>query len=194
MNRAFRSLLRLPTTCHYVARSYPDTLKTGYLIMSYVTDGAMPTKSWAAHRHDGAGRSNLFHGLTRIMLSLGKSRLPRIVSFTLDNSGIISLTNHPLTLRLQALENDGTDTGISRDYTYSAVDQYLFDFLNCHNSRIYQQPNSVHHQDDGRQQFAALTMMRAIIPHFVDRNLPHGPFIFTLTDMHQSNIFGILPR
>lgn len=32
-------------------------------------------------------------------------------------------------------------------------------------------------------------MMRAIISHFVDRNLRHGPFIFTLTDMHQSNIF-----
>ncbi|OBT76714.1 hypothetical protein VF21_03925 [Pseudogymnoascus sp. 05NY08] len=157
--------------------------------MSYVTDGAMLSRSWEAQRHDSDKRSNLFHGLARIMLSLGKPRLPRIGSFTLDNSGIISLTNRPLTLRLQALENEGINTDMSSDYTYSAVDQYLLDFLNCHNNRIYQQPNSVHHQDDGRQQLAALTMMRAILPHFVDRNLRHGPFIFTLTDMHQSNIF-----
>lgn len=61
--------------------------------MSYVTDGAMLSKSWAAHRHDGARRSNLYHGLARIILSLGKTRLPRISSFALDNHGIISLTN-----------------------------------------------------------------------------------------------------
>lgn len=189
MNKAFRSLLRLPTTCHYVGRSYPDTLKMGYLIMSYVTNGAMLSKTWGEHRHDSNRRSNLFHGLARIMLSLGKPRLPRIGSFTLDNSGVISLTNRPLTLRLQALENEGISTDISRDYTYSAVDQYLLDFLNCHNNRIYQQPNSIHSENDARQQVAALTMMRSIIPHFVDRNLRHGPFIFTLTDMHQSNIF-----
>ncbi|KFZ24267.1 hypothetical protein V502_01259 [Pseudogymnoascus sp. VKM F-4520 (FW-2644)] len=189
VNRAFRSLLSLPTPSHYVGRSYPDTLNTGYLIMSYVTDGTMLSQSWQAHRHNSDKRSNLFHGLARIMFSLGKPRLPRIGSFTLDNRGIISLTNRPLTLRLQALENEGIDTDIRMDYTYSAVDLYLLDFLNCHNNRIYQQPNSVHNQDDGQQQVAALTMMKAVIRHFVNRDLRHGPFIFTLTDMHQSNIF-----
>ena len=157
--------------------------------MNYVTDGAMLSKSWGEHRHDSSRRSNLFHGLARIVLSLGKPRLPRIGSFTLDNRGIISLTNRPLTLRLQALENEGIGTDISRDYTYSAVDLYLLDFLKCHNNRIYQQPNSVHDQDDGQQQVAALTMMKALIRHFVNRDLRHGQFIFTLTDMHQSNIF-----
>lgn len=95
VSRTLRSLLSLPTPGRYVGRNYPDTLKTGYIIMSYVTDGAMLSKSWGVHRHDSSRRSNLFHGLARIMLSLGKPRLPRIGSFTLDNSGIISLTNRP---------------------------------------------------------------------------------------------------
>jgi hypothetical protein len=182
-------MLRLPTPGHYIGRHYPDTLKTGYLILSYVTNGTMLSRSWETHRHDLDRRVNLFHGLARIMLSLGKPRLPRIGSFTLDNCGIISLTNRPLTLRLQALENEGIETGISRDYTYAAVDQYLLDLLNCRNNRIYQQPNSIHSENDGRQQMASLTMMRATIGHFVDRDLRHGPFVFTLTDLHQSNIF-----
>lgn len=32
-------------------------------------------------------------------------------------------------------------------------------------------------------------MMRAILPQFISRDYRHGPFVFTLTDLHQSNIF-----
>lgn len=37
---------------------------------------------------------------------------------------------------------------------------------------------------------AVITGTRAVLPHFVDRNLRNGPFLFTLTDIHQSNIFS----
>ncbi len=36
---------------------------------------------------------------------------------------------------------------------------------------------------------AVITGMRAVLPQFVERGLRDGPFLFTLTDMHQSNIF-----
>lgn len=58
-----------------------------------------------------------------------------------------------------------------------------------HDNRIHHQPNSIHDEDDGYQQLAALTMMRAILPQFISRDYRHGPFVFTLTDLHQSNIF-----
>jgi len=35
---------------------------------------------------------------------------------------------------------------------------------------------------------AALAIMRALLPNFVRRDLRHGPFVFSLTDLHQSNI------
>lgn len=31
--------------------------------------------------------------------------------------------------------------------------------------------------------------MRALVPRFANRDLRHGPFVLTLTDLHQSNIF-----
>ncbi|RMZ83727.1 hypothetical protein DV738_g954, partial [Chaetothyriales sp. CBS 135597] len=36
---------------------------------------------------------------------------------------------------------------------------------------------------------AALTTMRAIFPNFFRPELRRGPFVYTLTDLHQSNIF-----
>jgi len=47
----------------------------------------------------------------------------------------------------------------------------------------------MHNTVDGQQQFSALTMMRALLPHFTDRSLRHGPFVLMFTDLHQSNIF-----
>jgi len=85
--------------------------------------------------------------------------------------------------------NKGIPSAITRSTTYSTVDLYLFDLLMCHNNRIHYQLNSIHNQDDGNQQLVALTMMRAILPHFIRRNYCHRPFVFTLTDLHQSNIF-----
>ena len=36
---------------------------------------------------------------------------------------------------------------------------------------------------------AAITGLRAVLPHFINRDLRGGPFLFTLTDIHQSNIY-----
>jgi hypothetical protein len=172
-----------------VSRQHFSALKTGYIIISYVTNGTMLSNSWKTLRHDKARRSNLFHSLARITLSLNQFPLPCIGSLTVDNRGVISLTNRPLTLRLQALENEGIPTGINRNSTYSATDLYLLDLLRCHDNRIHYQPNSIHNEDDGRQQLAALTIMRATLHHFTDRQYRQGPFFLWLTDGHQSNIF-----
>ncbi|KAI9849280.1 MAG: hypothetical protein M1837_004739 [Sclerophora amabilis] len=123
------------------------------------------------------------------MLSLARVPLPRIGSFTINDEGVLSLINRPLTLRLQALENEGIPTYMDKNLTYSTMDSYLLDLLAYHDSRLLHQPNSIYDEDDCRQQMAVLSIMRSIVRNFVDSSLRHGPFFISLTDIHQSNIF-----
>jgi hypothetical protein len=123
------------------------------------------------------------------MLTLGKVPLPRIGSFTMDNEGVISLTNRPLRFQLHQLENEGIPTAVCRGTTYVTTESYLFDVLACHDSHLVHQLNAVNDEDDCRSQMAALATMRAVLPRFIRQDLRRGPFILTLTDLHQSNIF-----
>lgn len=149
----------------------------------------MLSESWEEKRQDKGQRTNLFRDLSRIILSLGRIPLARIGSFTLDNAGVLSLSNRPLTLRLQELENRAIPINISRGDTYTAVEPYVLDLLAYHESRLRYQPNSINDGPDCRGQMAAITGMRAVLPHFIDRDLRNGPFLFTLTDIRQCNIF-----
>jgi hypothetical protein len=149
----------------------------------------MLSESWKEHNGDQTRRSNLFRNLSRIMLSVTRLPLPRIGSWTMDNRGIISLTNRPLTFHLDQIENQNIPTDIPRDHTYTSADTYMADLLACHDQRMRHQPNSIHTEGDGQDQLAALTMMRALLPKFTDRRVREGPFAMALTDLHQSNIF-----
>ena len=189
--RQLRSWFRSPPLCSYIYRYQPYSLQPGYLLIEYIEEenGVMLSKSWEEKRKDKSRRINLFKGLSRIMLSLGRRSLPRIGSFTLDDEGVLSLTNRPLTLRLQDLENSGIPVNIARNDTYAAVEPYILDLLAYHDSRLRYQPNSSLDESDCRAQMAVITGMRAILHHFIDRDLRDGPFLFTLTDLHPSNIF-----
>lgn len=173
----------------YFAHPRRTLAEVGYLVIEHVAEGKMLSETWKERRGDQDRRVNLFQDLSRILLSLAKLPLPRIGSWTMDNQGILSLSNRPLTFQLQHSENLNIPTGIPRDLTYTSVEPYFLDLLACHNSRIQHQPNSIHHQSDGEAQLAALTTMRALLPKFTSRQLRGGPFVFTLTDLHPSNIF-----
>ncbi|KAH8432430.1 uncharacterized protein LDX57_010066 [Aspergillus melleus] len=136
---------------------------------------------------DSTRRENLFGDLAKIMLSLNQKPLSHIGSLTFDNR-TVHLKNRPLTLRLQALENEGIPT-FPRETTYTSVEPYILDLLHCHNNRIRHQPNAIHNVKDGQEQLAALTMMHGLLHRFVSRKYRNGPFVLTLTDLHPSNIF-----
>lgn len=152
-------------------------------------DNNMLSDTWDEERHDKVRRGNLFRDLSKIIISLSRIPLPRIGSFTIDDQGIISLTNRPLTLRLQELENEGIPIEITRQDTYTAVEPYVQDLLSYHDSRLLHSPNAANDAFDARSQMAAISGMRAVMPQFLERSLRHGPFVFSLTDVHQSNIF-----
>ncbi|PYH92100.1 hypothetical protein BO71DRAFT_411241 [Aspergillus ellipticus CBS 707.79] len=187
--RTIRSWLGSPISCPYVGLQPFSALTTGYMIISFVENGRMLSDTWATHLlEDKSRRQTLFSDLSHIMVSLNRVRLPQIGSLTLNNDGFLSLTNRPLTLRLQTFENEGIPT-IPRDSTYQSVEPYILDLLQCHDNRIYHQPNAIHDTNDGQEQFAALTMMRGLLHQFVSRQYRNGPFGLTLTDLHPSNIF-----
>jgi hypothetical protein len=87
------------------------------------------------------------------------------------------------------LENEGIPSGIPRHRTYAAVESYLSDLLSLQDSKIRNQPNAVHNQEDGKMQLAALTALRATMHHFIRPEFRNGPFFYALTDLHQQNIF-----
>jgi hypothetical protein len=137
--------LGYPFPCQYVGRKSPCTLSVGYLVLEYVegTTGKMLSETWESLRQDKDRRANLFRDLSDIILSLLQNPLPRIGSLTIDDRGILSLTNRPLTLRLQDFENQGMLTDIERGLTYSTTEAYILDLLRMHDNRIRYQPNSV---------------------------------------------------
>ncbi|KAJ5781828.1 uncharacterized protein N7518_010311 [Penicillium psychrosexuale] len=187
--QTMRSWVGFPKTCPYIGFMAKNVLKTGYMIISFVRNGQMLSNTWADHLlSDKIRRQTLFGDIANIMLSLNRVKLPRIGSLTLDDDGLIELKNRPLTLRLQTFENEGIPT-IPRNSTYQSVEPYILDLLQLHDNRIHHQPNAIHNLKDGQEQFAALTMMRALLPQFISRQYRDGPFGLTLTDLHASNIF-----
>lgn len=134
-------------------------------------------------------RNNLFRDLSRIILNTSRVPLPRIGSFIIDNDGFLRLTNRPLSIEIQQLENENIPTDIRRDYTYSTADSYVTDILGFHDNRFRYQPNSVNNLGDCAYQLSVLTAMRSIFQSIFNRGFRRGPFVFVFTDLHQSNIF-----
>ncbi|EFQ97991.1 hypothetical protein MGYG_01027 [Nannizzia gypsea CBS 118893] len=167
------------------------TANFGYILIEYIeiNQGTMLSDTWFKHSTNTALRATLFRSLARIMLSFYRIPLPHIGSFTIDNNGLISLSNRPLTLEIQELENEEIPIDIQRHYTYSTTDSYITDIVGIHDSRLIHQPNAINNPSDYINQVTTLTGMRISIPLFFRRDLRRGPFIFSLTDLHQSNLF-----
>lgn len=108
----------------------------GYLLVDFVEDGRMLSETWDTLQEDRNKRMALFRDVSRMMLSLAQVQFPRIGSLTIDNHGVVTLTNRPLTLQLHQLENQGIQTSIPRALTYDTSDTYLLDLLACHDNRI----------------------------------------------------------
>lgn len=168
-----------------------NALSTGYLLVEFVENakGRMLSSTWPERHQNPQYRHNFFRDLSRILLSLTRTSLPVIGSFIIDNDGYLRLTNRPLSLEIQDLENDHIPSGMPRGHTYSTVESYVVDLLRLHSSRLRHQANAVNNMSDYIYQASALTAMQAAFPSFFTRELSRGPFTFTLTDLHQSNIF-----
>lgn len=152
----------------------------GYLLIEYIEEeqGGMLSNTWPEKQHDIRLRTNFFRDLSRILLSVTGIPLPKISSFVIDHDGFLRLTNRPLSLEIQDLENEEIPTNIPRDYTYSTVDSYIADILRIHDSRLRHQPNAINDTGDYIYQTSALAAMRTVYPSFFQPRAPTWPFCF----------------
>ncbi|KAK2767839.1 hypothetical protein FQN54_004000 [Arachnomyces sp. PD_36] len=167
-----------------------DGGSTGYMLIEYIEDieSKKLSSTWFEKHENDKLRCNFFRGLSRKLLTITQTRLPRIGSFIIDNYGYLQLTNRPLTLEIEKLENQEIPTNMSRDYTYSTVNSYIMDILLSHDNRLRYEPNAVTDTGDYLYQASALTAMRSVLPSFFQSDLCRGPFVFNLTDLHPRNI------
>ncbi|KAH1303619.1 hypothetical protein KXX47_008709, partial [Aspergillus fumigatus] len=193
LRRCLLNWLKYPSPSPYVQHQTKDqnVLGTPYLLIEYIDPmrGKMLSETWEEGRHNTTLRTNLFRGLSRIMLTLARIPLPKIGSFTLDEKGYLSLNNRPLTLEIHQLENEHIPVDMPRNATYATVDSYVNDILAFHESRLRHQPNAVNNIEDGFYQTSALMVMRSVWSCFFRRDLLRGPFFLNLTDLNQTNIF-----
>ncbi|KAJ5116903.1 hypothetical protein N7456_001251 [Penicillium angulare] len=196
LRRRLLQWLRLPVPSYYVPHQNKSNVhseavsETGYLLIECVEEaqGTMLSNTWTEKQQDAELRTNFFKSLSRILLSITKTPLPHIVSFIINKEGYLTLSNRPLTMELQELENEKIATEIQVS-TYSTTASYVAELLGAHDSRLRNQPNAVKNLPDCGYQMAALAAMRTVAPLFFDRDFNRGPFVFSLTDLHQSNIF-----
>jgi hypothetical protein len=161
----------------------------GYLLIEHVEDGEMLSSSWKEHRHDPQKRKNLYRGLATIMLEMSNAPLPRIGSWTMNNQGIISLTNRPFNVLNAFWSRHKIPLNVPRNLTYSTTQSYVQELLAYQDVRMQHQLNSIISKDDGIHQLVALVGLRAILPQLYNSRSSRGKFVMTFTDLHQSNIF-----
>lgn len=183
-----RRLFRQPAIIPHIQRRFRHSLDHGFLLISKAR-GKSLALSWGKHSHEKSYRENLFRGLTRISLSLNSIPFNRIGALSLQPNMSIAMTNRPLHLYFHMLENEGIPLRIPRNRTYAETEAYISDLISIQDNKLRHQPNAIHDETDCRKQLAALTAMRAIMHHFISPELRDGPFFYTLTDLHPSNIF-----
>lgn len=150
--------------------------------------GQILSNTWETNWRDKDRRQKLFRGMAHIVLSLARTRQPRIGSFRFHDDGTISLANRPLLCSMAIMENDGAPRTINRNDTYTSTEPFVSDMLTFHDNSFLSNPNAVYDDDDCRGQMAAKTLLRALSHHYIRRENRNGPFILQLTDFHASNL------
>jgi hypothetical protein len=158
------------------------------LLIETIVDGEMLSDTWKDKHDDERLRDNLYRGLAQTMLALTRVPLPRIGAFRLDDNGYLHLDNRPLSVEIVMQENEGMPLDIPRNTTLSTVDDFVLQQLAALDARLIHQPNAVECHSDGWYQMAGLAAARATFPNMFLAELRSGPFAFTLTDLHPSNI------
>lgn len=117
--------LSAPKYTNITLRSHPldGVSEAGYMVIECIeeTQGIMLSNTWSGKQHDAELHANFFRRLSRNLLSICKTPLPRIGSFIINREGYLTLNNRPLSMELQQLEYEKVTTELSRDYTHSTV-------------------------------------------------------------------------
>ncbi|KAK3175421.1 hypothetical protein K4F52_010282 [Lecanicillium sp. MT-2017a] len=86
-------------------------------------------------------------------------------------------------------ENEGLSLDMSRRTTFSSVKDFVLSQLSAFETRFFEQPNGVSSHEDAWYQMASFAGAKLTFPQLLRDDLCDGPFVFSLTDLHRSNIF-----
>lgn len=163
-------------------------LDVGYLLIETITSGTMLSESWDEKHSDTHLRDNLQRDLARIMLSLASVPLSCIGAFRIDDYGYLQLDNRPLGVQFTVQENEGIPVNIHRQQIFTQVKDFVLSHLEAFSNRLLHQPNAIYSRDDAYYQMTSLAAANVLLPQLFRRELNHGPFALSLTDLHRSNI------
>ncbi|RSL56541.1 hypothetical protein CEP52_016812 [Fusarium oligoseptatum] len=191
LRRSVYSLFQLPILSQYTNATTAPSIRTSYMLLEHIGSetGQMLSTTLDKHKSDPGRRQRLFHGMSRIMLSLARIPQPHIGSFRFHDDGTISLTNRYLSCSLAILENEGAPRSISRNDLHTCTDSFVSDLVTFHDGRFLAQPNAAFSENDCRGQMATMSLLRAISHRYIKREYRRGPYLLKLTDVNPSNIF-----
>ncbi|KIW85238.1 hypothetical protein Z517_00628 [Fonsecaea pedrosoi CBS 271.37] len=139
LHNTLQLLFRQSVCSPYIRCKRPDIPFTvGYLLMDFIEEeeGRMLSTTWDTLSGDSKRKTNFFRDLSRILLSLTRRPLSHIGSLTIDNEGVVSLANRPLSIIIPEAENDSCPPVVNRSYIYSVVESYVLDLFKYHDNRI----------------------------------------------------------
>lgn len=111
-----------------------------------------------------------------------------IGAFRVDDDGYLQLDNRPLGVLFTIQENEGIPVNTHRRQVFTQVKDFVIYHLEAFGDRLLHQPNGIESRHDACYQMTSLAAANVLFPQLFRREFNNGPFVFTLTDLHRSNI------
>ncbi|KAF2220301.1 hypothetical protein BDZ85DRAFT_275887 [Elsinoe ampelina] len=185
-------LLKWPMVGQYVPqRSAPET-GIAFMLLEYIDRSVGKPFAFTRKKYsnDPVKRTNLYHGISRIMASLARIPQPRIGSFRFDRErGTVSLTNRPMNVAVMVTESAGSPRVIQTGQTYGDPLTFASDMLSVFDNFLLHEPLSVLNPTDARDRLTARVMLRALLHTFIPLERRYGPYLVQPTDLNAGNLF-----
>lgn len=205
IQQAITSFLHLPVPSKYgifQPPSLPSSIVPGYMILEYLGPEFGEVITSAIRRPetpaqgDDTRRRNLYHSLSRIMLSIGRIPQLKIGAFRFDpTDNTIALANRPVTCDAVMLENEGVPRILQPGVLYTSAQAYVDKLLEFQKARFQALANSVSSREDCESQMSVWVVFRAVADYFrnlhrgEDEDSNNGPFRLCLTDFNAANFY-----
>ncbi|QYT04966.1 hypothetical protein H0G86_011868 [Trichoderma simmonsii] len=192
IRRYLYSLFQRPMLSRYTPHPAADIdFPISYMLLEYIGPdvGQMLSRTWNSFRNDPLRKRNLFRSISQIILSLAHIPQSCIGSFRFLESGVITLTNRPLTSSIISLENEDAERTIQSNQVYHSTEDFVADIYQLHDNAFISNPNAAYDDDECYSHMAARASLRAISHNFIKKERRNGPYFLQYTDLTRSNIF-----
>lgn len=130
----------------------------------------------------------IYRQFANFLLQLFKLDFDRIGSL-LSPKTKFSAPIRPLTYKVHnIMQTGGVDTFGDRSEGFSTTTEYFHSVVGQDWEQLLHQPNSIAGEWDGRAKYASLSVLKSLIPDYVDKKYDHGPFKLICDDLGLANM------